>query len=575
MKSIAKRILSLAKECLTCHRFNTVYMKLIKISLLFVTLFSIFNMDADSQSIKNYETSWKRVDEFIKKNLPKSALAEVKKIYQNAKKDAATGSPQDAQLIKSLVYITGLQAETREDNEVFSISEIEKEIIAHAAKETVSAILNSLLAEMYWNYYQQNRWDLYNRSETSDFKKEDISTWSTDDFHKKIGDHYLASLKNEKLLQQTSLQAYEAIIVKGNVRHLRPTLFDLLAQRALVYFKNDERDISNPAYAFEIDQASAFDPAADFINQKFPTKDSMSLQQKALMIYQRLIAFHLNDKKPDALIDVDLARIEFVWQNSTHPQKDEFYFSAINHVARQYEDLPAGAQAWYLLAAFYNRQAADYKPYGDTTHRYARVKAKDISEKILKQKDSSEGKINSQNLLNEINRQSLQFSLEKVNIPGQPFRALVEYKNFTRLFLRLVKPTEGLKNLLESRDDDKFWESVTAAAALRDWQQDLPATNDYQQHSVEIKIDALPAGEYVLIASTENDFKSKKSLLGARLFYVSNISFVNNEEDYFVLNRDNGQPLPGAAVQVWEAKYDYGQSRYIREKTRKYKTDAN
>src|SRR6185369_7124221 len=111
------------------------------------------------------------------------------------------------------------------------------------------------------------------------------------------------TVKNSSLLQQTNLTAYNAIILKGNVRHLRPTLFDLLAHRALDYFENDERDVNKPAYAFEIDQASAFDPAADFVTRKFPTKDSLSLQHKALLVYQKLLAFHLKDAKPDALID--------------------------------------------------------------------------------------------------------------------------------------------------------------------------------------------------------------------------------------------------------------------------------
>ena len=69
----------------------------------------------------------------------------------------------------------------------------------------------------------------------------------------------------------------------------------------------------------------------------------------------------------------------------------------------------------------------------------ARLKAKEICEKVLLQKDSSEGKINCYNLLNQINRKSLHFSVEKVNVPGQPFRSLVEYKNFTQLHFRLVK----------------------------------------------------------------------------------------------------------------------------------------
>ena len=236
----------------------------------------------------------------------------------------------------------------------FPSAEIEKEIAV--SKEPVTSILNSLLAEMYWNYYQQNRWDLYNRTQTTNFKKEDIATWTAADFHKKIGELYLASLQQEKLLQQTKLEPFDAIIIKGNVRHLRPTLFDLLAHRALNYFENDERNITKPAYAFEIDQASAFDPAADFINRKFTTKDSLSLEYHALLIYQKLIAFHLKDTKPDALIDADIQRIQFVKNKSVHPDKDQLYFNAINHIAHQYENIPAASQAWYLVAAYYDEQ---------------------------------------------------------------------------------------------------------------------------------------------------------------------------------------------------------------------------
>ena len=153
-------------------------MKLLKTFFLFATLFSLFTMNAYSQGpIKQYETAWKKVEDFVKKNLPKSALTEVKKIYQLAKKEK-----QDAQIIKSLVYMAGLQSENRDDNEVFSITEIEKEIAL--SKEPVTAILNSLLAEMYWNYYQQKRWDLYNRTKTANFKKDDIATWTAADFHK-------------------------------------------------------------------------------------------------------------------------------------------------------------------------------------------------------------------------------------------------------------------------------------------------------------------------------------------------------------------------------------------------------
>lgn len=520
------------------------------------------------QPVKNYEQQWKNAEAFIKKNLPKSALEEVKKIYALAKKDAA-----DAQLIKSLVYITGLQQEIREDNEVVSIKEIETEIAG--SKEPASAILNSIAAEMYWNYFQQNRWRLYNRSATVSFKKDDIATWSADDFHKKISQLYLASVSHEKLLQQTRLESYDAIIIKGNVRHLRPTLYDLLAHRALQYFENNERDISKPAYAFEINQAAAFDPAADFIKTHFTTSDTLSLQHKALLIYQKLIAFHLNDAKPDALIDADLQRMEFVKNNSTHPGKDQLYFNAINHIAQQYQNLPAASQAWYLMANYYEEKAREYKPYGDSTHRLDRIKAKEICEKVLLQKDSSEGKINCYNLLVQLNKPSLQFRVEKVNIPEQPFRAMINYRNVSQLYLRIIKPDEKLKLQLENQYDEKYWPALLAAKPFREWQQALPAANDMQDHATEIKVDALPVGEYILISSSDKNFSSKKTSVAAGFFYVSNISFVNNGNDFFVLSRDNGQPLVNASVVVWVNRYDYSKSKYVKEKTGTYITDAN
>src|SRR6185436_8155627 len=269
------------------------------------------------------------------------------------------------QVVKSLIYMTGLQNEVTGNDGTKAIADLEKETIA--ATEPGKSILNSLLAELYWQYYQQHRWQLYNRTNTGASQKDDVATWTADDLHKKIGELYLRSIKNSSLLQQTKLAAYDAIILKGNVRHLRPTLFDLLAHRALDYFKNDERNITKPAYAFEINQASAFDPAADFIHRKFQTRDSLSLEQKALLLYQQLIAFHLNDAKPDALIDADINRIEFVYENSTHPDKDELYRRALTHIGEQYSNHPAAAQAWYLLAKKLDEEANEYKPYGDTT----------------------------------------------------------------------------------------------------------------------------------------------------------------------------------------------------------------
>src|SRR6218665_1385168 len=543
-------------------------MKRFSLFTVFAALFIFITMDASSQTpIRNYEPAWKKVEDFVKKNLPASALTDVKKIYVQAKQDK-----QDAQVIKCLVYMNNLQYDTREENDKLSITELELEIPGTTG--AVNALLNSLLATRYWDYFQSNRWRLYNRTQTVDFKKEDIATWTAQDFHQKISSLYTLSLREKILLQHTLLKNYQAIIDKGNMRHLRPTLYDLLAFQALNYFSNDERDIYKPAYSFEINQASAFDPAADFIHRRFETKDTSSLYYKALLILQDLLAFHLNDEKPDALIDADILRYQFVRSKSTHPDKDQLYFYGINHIAHQYESLPAAAQAWYLVAEYHNQLATSYEALGDTSNRYEKIKAKELAEKTASQKDSSQGKMNAINLLQQLNQPTLGFSIEQVNLPGKPIRALIEYTNLRSVYFRIIKATPEIKKLMEQYDDN-YWKPMAAAAPIRSWTQDIPDTKDLQLHRVEIKVDALPTGEYFLLASSNESFITGPALTAAENFFVSAISYVNSQQDYFVLNRDNGQPLRNASVQVWEREYDYSTSLYKKNKGPVYKTDDN
>jgi hypothetical protein len=513
----------------------------------------------------DYAREWKKVEAFAKKNLPRSALAEVTKIYALAKKDQ-----QDAQVIKALIYISGLQSINRENNELFSIQDIEKEI--NTARQPAVSILKSILAEIYWSYYKQHQWQLYDRTKTVNYKFYDIDTWGIEDFHKKMSELYLASIENEKLLQQIPVDAFNAIVIKGNTRSLRPTLYDLLANRAVGYFRSDERGIRKPAYAFEMDQASFFSPAMEFVTKKIVSSDSLSLQHKALLVYQQLIAFHLADADPAALIDADIKRIEYVKNQSVHPDKDSLFIAAIRNITRRHPDHPEAAKAWWLIARDHEYKAARYKAYGDSTYRYDNIQAKNICEKVLQQKTESEGWISCYNMLKRLTRQELKFQLEKVNIPGQSFRAFVQYYNLPTVYLRVVKEDEKLNTEL-GKPKQEFWQVITKASPLKQWEQALPSSDDLQSHSTEIKIDGLAPGTYWLLAATDKDFQDTKTTVIGKLFYVSGISYIFNNKEFFVLDRDNGQPLAGASVKASEQVRDYKTRENKRVDFGNYTTD--
>ncbi len=500
----------------------------------------------------SYDDAWKKVDQLInEKGLPQSALTEVQKIYERAKKEK-----NNAQLTKALIYQVHLNIPSTENGAEESIRKVEAEI--QTAQPPVRYILQSVAAGMYWQYLQNNRWKLYNRTNTAAVNKEDVATWTVVDLNEKISTLYLASIEDEKLLRQTRLEAYEPVIIKGNTRKLRPTLYDLLAHRALNYFENDERNITKPAYAFTINENAAFDPVADFVHHTFKTSDTSSLHYKALLIYRQLLSFHSNDTVPDALMDADLRRLQFVYRHAVMPGKDELYRIALVHLTEQYGKQPVTAQARALLARYYFQQGNSYdEAQGNEELKYAFKTAKEICESTMADFPKTEGAANCSNLLNSILRKSLTLKTEKVNIPGEAFRTLVNYKNFFTCHFRVVSINRALKEQWENRYETAYWNKLTALPAVRSWQQELPETNDFRDHAVEIKIDALPAGEYILLGSINNDFTTAENLLAAQLFYVSDISYINNGNTYFALHRNTGQPLPGASVQVWTSKYDY------------------
>jgi uncharacterized protein YfaS (alpha-2-macroglobulin family) len=538
--------------------------------VIFIAFFLCMSIMVNGQSKQDdYSARWKSIDALVDKGLTKSALKEVNQIYSDANK-----SNNSTQIIKALLYKVTLQQNITEDASVKSIDTLEREIAL--AKEPAKSILESITAQMYWNYFQQNRYKLYQRTNTINFDKKDVATWTLDDFHKKIGDEYLASVREKPLLQKASLASFDAVIKKGNVRYLRPTLYDFLANRALDYFKNDEQDITRPSYAFEIKDIKAFAPASEFVQYKFDTKDSSSLHQKALIIFQDILQFHLKDANPNALIDADIERLDFVHQYGVMNNKDSFYLSALNSIVEKYKNNPASAQAAFLEAQLMYNDANTASTTENKLSKYSIKQAKEILDAIGKKFSDSEGGINARNLINQILHPEINLTTEKVNLPGLPFRTLVSYKNFNTIYFRVVSLTHEEKDMLKDiTDNEKLFQKLTTEKSIKEWKQQLPATTDYLTHSAEVKIDALPVGEYLLLGSAASNFSLDKNPLAATYFYVSDISFINNKQEYFVLDRTTGQPLKGARAQVYTQTYDYNARKNKLQESRLVTTDNN
>jgi len=424
---------------------------------------------------------------------------------------------------------------------------------------------------MFWQYLQNNRWKFYDRTKLAEEKSKDISTWSIDKLYAVISNLYKSSLQNDNLLKNTKLYGFDPIIIKGeNTRQLRPTLYDFLTHRALEFFMNDENDLTKPAYEFKINESAAFAKTDDFINSVFKTKDTASLQYKALLLFQDILKFHIADANPDALIDVDLIRLNFVNQYGVMEGREKLYEAALLNIEQKYPNNPAAAQAMYLRADIYLKRGQEYEPFTKTNDQYEIKRARELFETTYAKFPKSEGGINARNSILQIEQPGLSLETEKVNIPLQPFRTLVKYKNAKTIYLRIIKTSREEINRLGRGDAENFWKAITEMKPAKSWAVNLPDLQDYQEHSTEIKIDGLAGGMYFIIASIDEKFSLTKNIIVSQFTYVSNISYIHtSSNDYYVLHRDNGQPLANATVEAWEMKYNYNRNRSDMKKLEK------
>ena len=313
-------------------------------TVLMIILFSSISF-GQSDKYNTCEDQWKKVEQFELKGLPKSALAEVEKIYKKAKK-----KKNHPQIIKCLLYKSKFALTLEEDAQLKVINRLKQEI-AESSYPTKN-ILESILADLYWQYFQQNRWKFYNRTKTAEkVDPNDFRTWDLQTIFEEAHQHYQRSLENALLLQQENLNQYnELLVLQKDSQNYRPTLYDFLAHRAIDFYKTDERNLQRPAYKFEIDNTKLLFDNEQFTKEQLDAKDSLSQQLHTLKIYKNLTVFHSRDKDPTALVSLTLGRLDFVKANAVFNDKEAIYQTTLRALFEKYKAHKVSTEIVYRIA---------------------------------------------------------------------------------------------------------------------------------------------------------------------------------------------------------------------------------
>ena len=506
---------------------------------------------------KDYDNLWKKVEYYQKKGLPKSAIKVVDEIYATAQKEE--NIPQK---LKALIYKTGLSGNYQENALLKSINDFETEL--NAAQTPEKQLLYSLTAELYHQYFARNRYKILQRGQLSQ-PGNDPETWDAVQFNKKIKTYYLNSLMPEDSLKAVSLKTYSAILklADSNSYKYRPTLYDLLATRAISYFSgNDFRTFDFGRISVTAPD-SLLVPAEQFVKLNIEPTNST---RQVLRIYQHLIKFHLNDSIPDVLVDLDLARTEFISDKFTVDTKKQQ--ELLEALYQKYKSNDVSVRIALRLAENYKleKTAVTPKIYNVHLHDHSLVKARNLCKEAVELHPEAPFVNNCRNLITRIEQPSIALKTEKQLLPNKPFLAKTDFKNVTKLYLKIVKVnTEEVmldpeRNIIEQAKRNKYLSNP----GIRSWEINLPDTKDYLHHTTEIKIDGLPLGSYFVYASTDKDFEKSK-YLGTSLINVTNLSFITkpgeNQTVFLILNRKTGEGIKEVTGDIFHYSYHYGKNR--------------
>ena len=538
---------------------NTKTMKRIGIILAIVALVAIglLAFATPSQSLdnpktpkNNYETMWKTVKENLEKNLPESAEKELDAIEQQAAKDK-----NDIQLLKTYLYRQKIfQFTIEEDPDQHFIQYAESKI--GQLDEVCNALMHEEIAKAYANYLDENEWRIdENLPIDGDISKVEMKYWDKESFKTRINQHYDEALKPVESLKKAKTEdlmaLYENKDNNENYIEYEASLFEFMFHRVAKYYQEEAN-----ADQAEGDTEKWWLPAKDFVKADLGDFDNPLI--KCLKIYQELIAYNLKNSNEDVLIYNDLKRFEFVNNTLGILLHYTQYQVAMEDLKAQHKENPLSAEITALIARNLMNQYENNVE--DSTYFDNYKKAKTMCEEAIAKFPKSKGAKNCENLIKRIEEPQIDLTLNKVQLPNEAIPAVLEYKNTTAPYYRIVKISEKELSKLNNMQKEDLLKELNKKMPVAEQDLMLPAETDYRSHSTLIALPALEEGIYYLTATTKQGVKSEDKTL-VLTFQVSNLGYIVDQKDekmtVVTVDRKTGKTVEGVTVELYRREWDY------------------
>ncbi len=491
-----------------------------------------------------YQTRFQLIDSLQNEGLPRETLPIFDSIYQKAFLEN-----NNVMLVRSIAGRNQNIASLEEEPLVSILIRINSDL--PGLETPVKQIVHSLLAEIYQGYYEQNRWRFNERTTLNNPKGNDIRFWDLERLNSEMLQQLDLSLAESKLLKDSPIDHWGTVLEgDSTLRSLRPTLFDLLAHRALDIIRNPETGLTKPSDSFDLNQVDLFSPGEQFANMNLTTCDTLSLHYKTMELFRQLTRFRLEQGQAGAITELEMNRIAYLTSHNTHPKKDSLTVHFYEHLLEK--DLPdeSKAEVAYRLALFYfNQQIIDKKnKLGNSLQ---------LCNKTLQLYPQTKAAHYCQQLKDKIEEPYFSIIAEAVELPKKPFRVLISWKNIGSVKLKIHKINSKQVAEYQYRANT-LGDTIKTHTAFREWEQALPVIDDFSEHKAEIAIEGLPEGFY-LLSAWHNSGEKKNTVQSIVLVQVSSTALLSKnmekEELFLVSKAETGEPLDKAIIELYLSEY--------------------
>ena len=417
-------------------------------------------------------------------------------------------------LIKKL--IARMKNEVDKDMDTYPrlIQEAEQQIGIMQNDVPSVSILRSMIAQLYYGYYMNNRWQIDRRTPIVGYVPEDMQVWTSNIFLDSVRTYVNRSLEHPDILQQTPISFFNEILIKGeDSPELRPTLFDFLAYRGVSILSQLAWN-NDPVLISDIES-----------------------------IYDQLISFRKKADDPKALMmaELDYARYLYNRPGINVSENRNSYLAVLDSLQKQYANDDFSVEIMSEKAAVY--QNMSFQASGKTDS--LKAIAYDICLKGI-ERFPDYGRIGIlKNRLNEMVSPFINTSYEQVVYPGRKLKLSVRYRNVGRLTARIYESALQVDAASSGGPQKENRGKQVARMTFS-----LEEAEPYLENDTVLYIPFDELGYYECAVSTDKATDEIRNMVSVSRLLAGARSGI--DENILVTDFESGKPVEGARVLLYK-----------------------